>query len=177
MARGLMTVALLLMAGAARAASPPAIAPGALELGISGSTVTVEGTTRADFAIRGGPYFAAGSGRLGLELAGSYAHVASLDEFGAEIGASWQRAWHGGPLYPFVAVGGGLRQERIGSFRWSRHPVGFGVGIKALMSERVGLRAEYRFRRVLGDPVADFDEHQTSLGISLYLRNARRGEP
>lgn len=159
-------------ASGALAQEPPRIAGRAIEVGLSAATVTVEGTTRASVALRGGPYFDVGEGLLGLELDLAYAHEASLDQFGVEAGASWQWAWKGGPLHPFVSVGGGLRQEKIGDFEQSRHPVGFGLGIKALASPRAGVRAEYRWRRLLDDPVEDSVEHQTSIGIALYFGNA-----
>jgi hypothetical protein len=53
--------------------------------------------------------------------------------------------------------------------------VGLGAGVLLLTSPGAGLRIEYRFQRVLQDPVADFSEQRLLLGLSLFLRN--RGAP
>jgi len=35
---------------------------------------------------------------------------------------------------------------------------------------------EYRFRRILGDPVEDFSEHELVVGVSIFLRNKNRNK-
>ena len=77
------------------------------------------------------------------------------------------------PIYATLSAGGGVRQERLGSFRQARYPLGFGLGLRMLAGERAGARIEYRYRRILDDPVRDLSEHQLRVGLSLYLRNSR----
>jgi hypothetical protein len=85
--------------------------------------------------------------------------------------AGWTRSIGTTSLYPYVAVGGGVRQEWIGSFADARYPVGFDVGLRALVSSGADLRVNYRLRRVLNDPVDDFTEHELRVGIALLFRN------
>ena len=99
----------------------------------------------------------------------TYSTQQSLDELGLEAAVGWLPAR--GQVLPFVAVAGGVRQEWIGSFRETRYPVGFDAGARLLLSPRVGLRGEYRFRRMLDDPVADFSEHRVLMGISVFWNN------
>ena len=161
---------------AAQAERSPTIHPGSIELGVAGSFAAIEGTTRADLAVRGATSTRAGAGLLGVEVEASYGHVASLDRIGAESVVFWQAAAGRSPLYLFVGVGGGVRTEKIGSFDQTRYPVGYGAGLKALAGSRVALRAEYRYRRILRDPVEDYAEHQVLVGLSLFLRNSlKRG--
>jgi hypothetical protein len=75
-------------------------------------------------------------------------------------------------VVPFIALGGGVRQEWIGSFSRLRYLAGTDIGVRALMGNRAAIRAEYSFRRVLHDPVADFSEHRIMLGISILFRNS-----
>jgi len=163
-------LALLLMSTAA--AAVPRLHPGAIELGVTGSLVSVAGSTSAALALRGGCFRGAGSGLAGWEAELGYNHLQSLDTVELEAGVSWQRAMGEGATWPFASIGGGLRQERLGSFRTARYPVGFALGVRTLFGERVALRVEYRYRRVLNDPVADFHEHQARTGLSLLLHNA-----
>ena len=149
------------------------IHPGTIEVGIAGASTTVDGSTRADVALRGGTFVNAGGGLAGGELEITYAHVASLDVFDLEAGLSWQRPLRELPIYASVSAGGGVRQERLGSFRQARYPLGFGLGLRMLAGERAGARIEYRYRRILDDPVRDLSEHQLRVGLSLYLRNSR----
>ena len=149
------------------------IHPGTIEVGIAGASTTVDGSTRADVALRGGTFVNAGGGLAGGELEITYAHVASLDVFDLEAGLSWQRPLRELPIYASVSAGGGVRQERLGSFREARYPLGFDLGLRMLAGERAGARIEYRYRRILDDPVRDLSEHQLRVGLSLYLRNSR----
>jgi len=144
-----------------------------LHPGIAGASTTVDGSTRADVALRGGTFVNAGGGLAGGELEITYAHVASLDVFDLEAGLSWQRPLRELPIYASVSAGGGVRQERLGSFREARYPLGFDLGLRMLAGERAGARIEYRYRRILDDPVRDLSEHQLRVGLSLYLRNSR----
>ena len=98
-----------------------------------------------------------------------------LNSLSVEGSITWVRELPCSPLNLFVAGAAGLRQEWIGGFQEARYPVGLGAGVLLLTSAAAGLRIEYRFRRVLHDPVADFSEQRLLLGLSLFLRN--RGAP
>ena len=90
-------------------------------------------------------------------------------DVGAALGALAQPG--GGTMYTFANVAGALRQEWIGSFRQTRWPVGFDLGVRFLTGRHSLFRVEYRYRRVLSDPVANYTEHGFMSGISLLLRN------
>lgn len=150
----------------------PRLHPGAIELNLSGSMVTIEGNSRYDLAIRSGMFFEAPGGLGGAELEVGYSHVSSLDLLNVQVSASWQKAFWESPLYPFIAVGGGIRQEWLGSFEQVRYPVGVSAGIRFLNGPHAAFRTEYRLRRVLNDPVRDFTEQQFLVGISVFFRNS-----
>lgn len=155
----------------------PRLRAGAIEIGVAGSLTSVEGSTRSTVALRGGGFVRVFSGLGGLEAEVGYHHERSLNALDAEGAASWQRAVAGRGLYPFVALGGGVREEKLGSFSQARYPVGFAFGARLLASSNAAFHLEYRYRRVLHDPVANFTEHQVLTGISLLLRNAPRPDP
>jgi len=171
----LRLVSLLVLAGPAVAADEPGLRPRAGEAGLGISTSTVEGNTQGFAALRVGTFLAAPGGLASLELGTTYSHVQSLDELGLEALVGWLP--RDGQVLPFVAVAGGVRQEWIGSFRVARYPVGVDAGVRLLLSSRVGLRAEYRYRRVLDDPVADFGEHRFLAGVSVFWNNERAATP
>jgi hypothetical protein len=175
-ARGAATLVLLgcLWPGSparAEEAHGGALRPGAVELGMTGAVTQVEGTTRGSAAVRCGSFLAARSGLAGLEGEIEYAHVSGLDALGLEANLSWQKPMSGGAAYPYVALAWGLRQEWLGSFRDVRYPLGGTVGLRTMLGTRAATRIEYRFRRVLGDPVADFNEQELRLGLSVFFRN------
>jgi len=149
----------------------PSLFPGAIEVGGMGSLTTVEGVASGAFGLRAGMFFFAPLGLLEAEVGTSYRHVSSRNIFDAELAASWQLRLRASGTYPFVSVGGGVRHEEVGSFGATRYPLGVGVGARALLSPRVAVRAEYQYRRVLNDPVSDFNEHQVLLGLSVFFRN------
>ena len=158
-------------------AEVPTLHAGAIELGIVGALVSVEGSTSAAVALRANRFIAAPSGLAGIEAEVGYNHLQGLDMVELEGNVSWQHAMGAGSTYPYASVGGGLREETIGSFSTARYPVGFSLGVRTLFGARAALRIEYRFRRVLNDPVADFNEHQARTGISLLLNNAAHADP
>jgi hypothetical protein len=170
-------VLLLLFGVAATLGAPPgpraapALQPGSVELGLAGSVVAVEGTTRAEILSRGGTFIGLGPGLAGVEMEVGYEHRSALDALLLLWDVSWQMPIGGSGILPFVAVGGGVQQEWIGSFGETRAPVGVHVGLRALAGTRAGVRAEYRFQRVLGDPASDYNQHTVLFGLSLYLRN------
>jgi hypothetical protein len=154
-------MALALAAPVAAASEEPMLRSRAFEAGIAASTSTVEGNTQALFAVRVGTFLGAAKGLA--------SHEQSLDELGLEAAVGWSP--DGGQILPFASAAAGVRQEWIGSFREARWPVGFDLGVRLLLSTRAGLRCEYRFRRMLDDPVADFNEHRFLVGISVFWNN------
>ncbi len=152
--------------------SPCHISPGAYEAGFNASFLSVEGSTRADFGFRGARFFPAPRALFSVGAELTYGHISSLDEFGVEGTLGWSRADSQGGILPFSNIACGIRREWIGSFNQARYPVGGTVGLRALFSSRSAVRLEYRFRRLLNDPVADFTEHRIAAGISLFWRNS-----
>lgn len=152
--------------------APPRLRPGAIEIGFAGSLVSVAGSARTTLALRGGGFRTAGPGLGGFEVELGYNHVRSLDTAELQGNVSWQHA--AGSVHPFVALGGGVRQETLGSFSQARYPVGFAFGLRSLFGTGAAFRIEYRYRRLLNDPVADFTEHHTWVGFSILLRNSER---
>ena len=169
-------VALLVMAtaraGPLVAAEVPQLRAGAVEVGLSGSVTTVEGRSRSVVTGRDGTFGRAPAGLVGVEAEFSYSHLHSLERVDLWGHIFWQPGAGESPVYPYVALGGGLRQERLGSFSQARYPTGLSLGFRALVGSRVGFRAEYRFVRVRRDPIADFSERQLVAGISIFFRNA-----
>jgi hypothetical protein len=159
----------LALAGSASATEEPALRSRAFEAGLAASSSTVEGNTQALLAVRVGTFLGAPKGLASVQIETTFAHEQSLDELGLEAALGWLP--DEGQVLPFVAVAAGVRQEWIGSFREARYPVGFDLGARLLLSPRVGLRGEYRLRRMLDDPVADFTEHRFLVGISVFWNN------
>lgn len=144
---------------------------GCVELGVAGALTHVEGSTQAQILLRFGPFVAAGPGLVGLQGEFGYTHERDLDRFEVQGIVSWQRSAWRPELWPYLAVAGGVQVEWLGSFRTTRFPVGADAGVRTLLGNRAGLRLEYRYRRLLDDPVADYDEHRLVLGVSLFLHN------
>lgn len=142
-----------------------------MELGIAGSLLHVEETTRADVMLRGGTFAVLGPGRLGGEMEVGYGHTSELDLLDLLWNVSWQIPVGSGTVWTGIALAAGVRQEWLGSFREDRYPVGLHLGARFLLGDRVAARLEYRYDRFLGDPVADFDEQRLVFGLSLLLRN------
>jgi hypothetical protein len=151
----------------------PTLHAGAIEAGIAGSYTSVDGASHATVQIRAGRFASCGPALIGLEPELSYLHVGGLDEMDLELGVSLHRRIGGGRLVAFAAIGGGVREEWLGSFRQARHPLGASVGLRELVDARAALRFEYRYRRILSDPVADFSEHELLAGVTLLFRNDR----
>ena len=149
----------------------PTLHTGAVELGVAGSMTTVEGVVTGSFSIRSGMFREVGYGVWSAEIGFGYLHVQSLDATQFDGMIMWQHRVGATGNYPFVALGGGVRHEEIGSFGQSRYPLGVGVGLRSLFGQRAGLRVEYQYRRILNDPVADFSEHHIVLGLSVFFRN------
>ena len=160
--------------GAARAGpcdSLPRLHPGAIEIGVAGSASSTEGVTQGEIGLRAGSFFQVHGALFAAALEPSFTHVEGLDLLDVEGSISWAHRARSSPVYGFLAAAAGVRQEWIGSFDEARYPVGFGVGLWLLASPTAGVRIEYRYRRVLHDPVADFSEQGLLAGVSLFLRN------
>ena len=159
--------------GSADSSKVAYIKSGAIEAGFSGSLNVVEGISNASAAVRGGTFFGLLNGLAGAELEVAYSHVNSLDVIDLQGFLTWQKKMGESAVYPFVAVGGGWRQEFIGSFQLSRYPFGFGVGLHLLITQSSAIRVEYKLKRILNDPISNFTEHQVRLGISILFKNSR----
>ena len=170
-------IAAVVLTGAAAAAEAPRLRAGAIEVGLSGSLTSVEGSRRSILALRAGSFLRAFSGLAVFEAEVGYHHQRSLDEVELQGAVAWQHALGRSAIHPFVALGGGVRQEWLGSFSEARYPVGFALGVRALFDVRAAMRVEYRYRRVFRDPVADFTEHEALVGLSLLFRNDVEGPP
>ncbi len=157
---------------AAEPGASPALHSGAIELGVAGSMTAVEGVTRATLQVHSGLFFAAGPVLMAVEPEIAWTHVHSLDGMDLDLGVSAHRRLGESALHAYAAAGGGVRQEWLGSFRETRYPVGASLGLRALLDPRAAARIEYRYRRVLDDPVADYSEHVVLVGLSLLFRNA-----
>lgn len=153
----------------------PSLHNGAIEVGVDAAMTTTEGITNGSAILRGGLFYDALGGLGGVEIAGGYRHVSSLDATDLEALLSWQKRFRYTGSYPFVSVGGGLRHEDIGSFSQTLYPAGFSIGIRSLLGQRGGFRVEYRFRRIFNDPSADYSEHHLSVGLSVYFKNHSPG--
>ena len=155
--------------------NPPAtIHAGAVELGVAGALTSVEGIQTGTLWVRTGMFAQGLGGLVGGELSVGYSHVSSLDRFDLAGAVSWGKRWGRSGNYPYVSLAGGWRQEQVGSFGHGRFPVGFGIGMRSLVGQRAGFRVEYGYRRVLNDPVADFNEHEITFGLSIYFRNSQK---
>ncbi|MCK4774933.1 MAG: hypothetical protein KAT30_09100 [Candidatus Krumholzibacteria bacterium] len=159
----------------AQSGQAPTIEAGAIEVGVDAAMTTTEGISNGSVILRGGFFCRALRGLGGVELAGAYRHVSSLDATDLEALVSWQKRFRHTGNYPFVSMGGGLRREDIGSFSQTLYPLGFSVGIRSLLGQRGGFRVEYRFRRIFNDPSADYSEHHVTVGLSVYFRNPSPG--
>ena len=147
----------------------PAIHPGAIEIGLAGSFKRQEGVQSATVWARTGIFAKVPGGLGGAEIGLGYTHESALDVIDLEAVVNWGRRLGNTGNYPYVSVGGGWRHDNVGSFSQSRFPVGFGLGIRSLVGQKAGFRLEYRFRRILGDPVADFSEHEIVIGVSIFF--------
>ncbi|UCG52580.1 MAG: hypothetical protein JSW58_03255 [Candidatus Latescibacterota bacterium] len=149
-----------------------ALVSGAIELGVGGELATVEGIQTGSVRVHTGLFKNLWVGMASVEVGLGYAHVSDLDQFDVESAFTWGMRWGNTGSHPFVSIGGGWRHQEIGSFGQSRYPVGLGVGVRSLLGPLAGFRVEYRFRRILNDPVADFSEHRFTIGLSVFLRNS-----
>lgn len=166
----LVTVPAQLPARCAGEGEEKPLRPGTVELGVCGLLSTVDGAVEARFGLRGGTFFKASSGLWGAEAEAAYATVRSLHQVDLEASFSWGSQVGTQGLWPFIAIGAGLRLEALGSFRQTLIPVGATLGVRMLATESAGIRLDVKVRRVLNDPVKDFTEINLALGISFFLQ-------
>lgn len=151
--------------------SPVKLHAGAIELDLSGSLLDMEGVSRYALALRSGIFFEAPAGLGAVELELGYSRVSSLDLLDLGVHISWQRAFWESPVYPYLGLAGGFRQERLGSFDQVPYPVGVITGVRVLLGQQAAFRTDFEFLRILNDPVQDYSERKLVLGVSLLFRN------
>ena len=61
---------------------------------------------------------------------------------------TWQNRLGKSAVYPYLAIGGGLRQEWLGSFKQIRYPLGINLGLRTLINQHAAIRLEYKLRRI-----------------------------
>lgn len=144
---------------------------GAVELGIAGALLSIEGNTQRSLFLRAGSFLGLPKGLFGFEGELGHHHVHDLDRLDLLGTLAWVFAFPNSSVHPYAFASGGLRQEWIGSFRQSRYPIGGGIGFRALTGSRAGVRLDYRALRITDDPVEDYTEHQLSVGLSIFFRN------
>ncbi len=149
----------------------PRLYSGAVEIGFSAALAAVENIANLSVSTRIGTFLPLSAGFAGGEVELTYSHINSLDIFDVVGGLSWQAQFGESGTYPFLSVGGGLRQEWLGNFQQARFPVGFTVGFRTLISQNSAMRVEYKLRCILGDASATFTEQQMMVGISLLIKN------
>ena len=159
---------------AAEADSLPRVHPGAIELGLAGAMTSIAGSVDADVRLRAGMCGRVANQLIEVGIEPSYDHVEGLDVLGVEATLDWIHHLRDSREYVFLSIGGGIRQEWLGSFSEARYPLGAGLGVGHLLSNTAGIRAEYRYRRILDDPVADYSEQSLLVGLSVFLRNRPR---
>ena len=147
------------------------IRDGAVDVGFHASLVSLEEEMNSSIALRGEYLKVWGRFALGLGANSAYGHISSLDLVDFQGTVAGYLHIEDSSLYPFVGLSAGFRQEWLGSFNQLRYPVGIDVGIKALAGNRAGVTASYMYRRIVDDPIADFNEHRVVFGLSLLFRN------
>lgn len=146
---------------------------GAWELGFNGSVVSRESAVGSMLAVFTNHFRVVRGLTLSAGATAGWSHVSDLDRVDVGIAALVYKRLTDINAWIYAGPGGGLRQEWVGSFNVVRYPVGLDVGLKALFSRRAAITVSYQYRRMLNDPVADFDEHRFVTGISILLNNGK----
>lgn len=160
--------------GGVAIASRAVLHTGAIQLGAAGALSSVEGSVTSRVGLRVARHFGAGSStdpRVLLDARLDHQHVSDIDV--VDLGAGVLALHRVGESGTYVEGGvvASLRQEWVGSFSEARYPVGVDLGLLTLLSARAGFDVVYAYRRVLSDPVADYNEHRVSFGISVFFAN------
>lgn len=169
-------ISLIAMNGPSAAGDPATLQSKAVELGLSGSITSVAGVSTAIIGVRAGQYRYARSVPLQYALGLSYSRVSDVDQLEIEGGLSAFLRLSQSSTHLFAGVTGSLRQEWIGSFSHDRYALGVDLGAKMLASTSAAGTVTYQFRRVLNDPVSNFNEHRLTFGISILFGNAAPSE-
>jgi hypothetical protein len=146
---------------------------GAWELGFNGSVVSRESAVGSMLAVFTNNFRVIHGVTVSAGAAAGWSHVSDLDRVDLGIVAAAYRRLSDINAWIYAGPGGGLRQEWVGSFKVVRYPLGVDLGLKSLFSTRAAITVAYQYRRLLNDPVANFDEHRFVTGISILLNNGR----
>jgi len=146
---------------------------GAWELGLNGAVISREGAVTSTLSLFTNRFWVRGPVPLSAGASVAYSRVSDLDRVDLEGLAAAYKQLTGSSAYGYIGVAGGLSQEWVGSFSQVRYPFGLDVGIKAFVSRRAAVTVTYQFRRLLNDPVADFNEHRFVAGLSIMFNNGR----
>lgn len=145
------------------------LASGTWELGVNASFVSRSGATNADVAVFTNRYWAIRDIPVSAGARFGYGRVSDLDRIDVEASVAAYRNLPGSTAFVYAGIAGGIRQEWVGSFAQARFPLGVDAGLKALASRHAAVSVAYQYRRLLDDPVADFDEHRIVAGISILF--------
>jgi len=143
----------------------------AVELGLTGSIISVEGVSSAIVGILIGQYRYAGRVPVNYAFGLSYRRVSDVDELEMEGAFTVLGRIQETSAYAFAGLAAAIRQEWIGSFSHDRYAVGIDAGLKFLASASAAGTITYQYRRVFNDPVSDFNEHRLTFGISILFGN------
>jgi len=146
------------------------IRDGAVELLVGGDVTRVEGSSTARLQLGAARYAAGGSLRVGADV--SYAHISSLDVLDLEARPGWVLPLGNQGMYVVLDAAAAYRQQWVGSFRNALYPVGFDAAFKSMAGRRAALTVRAAWRRVFGDPVADFNELRIVASLSVWFHNA-----
>ncbi len=143
---------------------------GEIELGLGGSLTHEAGVTQSRLELRGGRMVDTSLFLANVEIRAAYGSSLDAERFDAELALGVLRQLDEGHWYASIGAAVGVRQEWIGSFQQGRVPVGVDLGLRALVGGSTMIRFEYRYRRVLSDAVASFNQHEMLMGLSVRLR-------
>jgi hypothetical protein len=142
-------------------------------LGLNAAVLTREGSATTTLSLFSNRYWVRGGIPLSAGASATYSRVSDLDRVDLEALLAVYKQFPGSSAYVYAGAAGGLSQEWVGSFSQARYPLGLDVGIKAFVSRRAVLTVAYKFRRLLNDPVADFNEHRLVAGFSIMFNNGK----
>ena len=176
--RRIVAVALgLAVMGVGRQASAEAVLQSkAVELGLTGAILSVEGTSTVRLGVRTGQFRYAGRIPVQYSFGLAYSRVSDVDELELEAALSGFFRMSETETYAFAGVAGALRQEWVGSFNHDRYALGLDLGVKFLASAAAAGTITYQFRHLFNDPVSNFNEHRVIFGISLIFGNSPQSE-
>ncbi len=141
-----------------------------LEFGVSGRFVSIDGVADGAIALSLDRYARPRSRvAVSVGVVARYQHIAERDVVEPSLRVGLMLCRESTQTFPFLRGSLGLRREWLGSFSENRHPIGFDLGMKAFLGGRAAMTTAYEFRRVLSDPVKNFNEHAVSVGVSVFF--------